>query len=76
MPWRKGHWLWSHTHLVLIPAQLLTSSSAPENKDKAHKGLVPGAKLADSEIVTYINVIEPNECSSPRAFVACGRDKP
>ena len=51
------------------------SSSAPENKDKAHKGLVPGAELADREIVTCINVIEPNECSSPRPFVAWGRDK-
>lgn len=75
MPWRRGHWLWSHTHLVFILAQLLMSSSAPENKDKAHKGLVPGAELADSEIVTCINVIEPNECSSPRPFVAWGRDK-
>ena len=44
MPWRRGHWLWSHTHLVFILAQLLMSSSAPENKDKAHKGLVPGAE--------------------------------
>lgn len=66
MTWRKGHWLWGHTHLVLISAQPLMSSAAPKNKDKAHEGLGPGAKLADGETVTCINVIDLNEGSSPR----------
>ena len=50
----QGHWLWGHTHLVLISAQPLMSSAAPKNKDKAHKGLGPGAKLPDGETLLLV----------------------
>lgn len=50
--------------------------AAPENKGKARKGLMPGAKLADGDRVTCIHGMEPNGGSSPRPLVVRGRVQP